>query len=98
MLSNKYIEEYKDVQSFKAYLNSTIISNIDLNNDYLNAEKKSQNEKNDIIEIEYVINAYGKDEYIKLFNYESNQKPKPIFSYYVLLIEDSNGYSLEIYK
>jgi len=45
-----------------------------------------------------VINVYTSEEYIKLFDYESDIKPNVKFSYYVLLIENADGYSLEIYN
>jgi len=98
VLSNDELNKYTDIQSFEKYINQYIIKNIDIGNDYLNAEKVSQEKKDKIVKTEYVINVYTSEEYIKLFDYESDIKPNVKFSYYVLLIENADGYSLEIYN
>ena len=98
ILSSEELKKYPDMESFEKYINDYIIKNIELGRDYLNVEKKSQENKDKTIKTEYVISVYTSEEYIKLFDYENNINPQSKFNYYVLLIEDIDGYSLEIYS
>lgn len=97
-LSDAYKEKYSSIEDFTEYVNKNIISNIDLSSDYLNVELVSQYIKNNMNMTEYVVNVYTNAEYIKLFDYESEQKPNVKFKYSVLFIEDSNqNYVIEIW-
>lgn len=98
VLSSDELNKYPNIHSFEKYMNDYIIKNINFGNDYLNVEKKSQEKKDKIINTEYVINVYTSEEYIKLFDYENNVEPKSKFEYYVSLLEDEGGYSLEVYN